>query len=96
MKYICVFLSGMICGAMIVMFITLTALDNRMDNLQPPLEGVAQQIEFLTADIKALRKPVGDYQAVAKNALTIMDACIQIGRAEVNDYSRMLVEMEDK
>lgn len=94
MKYVCVFLSGMLFGGLVVMLITLTILDNRMDNLQSPLEGIGWQIEFLSSDIEALRKPMKDYYIAAGNALVIMDACIEIGRAEVNDYAKAFLEMK--
>ncbi len=94
MKQVCIFLSGMIFGMIVAMLITFTILDNRIDNLQPPLKEVARQTNALADNIKALEKPINKCYNKAGTAYIIMQDCIDIGREEVNAYNSALWELE--
>lgn len=94
MKYGCVFLSGMIFGMIVAMLITLTILDNRIDNLQPPLTEVARQTNALAECIEALQNPVNKCYNKVGTVYVIMQDCIDIGREEVNAYNRALSGLE--
>ncbi len=94
MKQVCIFLSGALFGMAVTMFIFLAMLDNRMDNLQPPLEGMTAQMYYLLEDVKSARRAVMDCGADAIITNDILRDCIDIGREEANMYNRVIMKIE--
>jgi len=99
MKQVCIFLSGMVLGMIVMAFIFLTILDNRMEDLQTPielsLEGAIAQMHYLLEDAKVTRRAVRECGVSATQVNYILRDCIDIGREETNMYNRMLMEIEE-
>jgi len=86
----CIFLSGMLLGMMLVMLVTLTILDNRMDSVEPSLSAIQYEVDAMAIELNRLRDVSKVYYTQAGNARKVMQECIDIGRKEVNGYNRAL------
>jgi len=92
MKNVFMFLVGMFFGMTIVSLMILIILDNDMDKMQPPIEGIIMQIEALSSDIESMRVPIKGFCNNAVTANLVMRDVIEIGRKEMNDYNRLWEE----
>jgi len=86
-KYICTFLAGMLFGMMLAMWMTLVALDNRIDNLEPTIEDLIYQVDVLNSGIHGVDSLVDQIDNQSRTVCLLLDDCIWTLRSEINDYN---------
>lgn len=82
-------LAGILIGFLFNGIITLSILDNRVDNLQVPLNDVELWIEDINAELSVVEERVEMLQNNLINLDMFSDDLVQTIRKEVNDWSRL-------
>lgn len=83
---VCIFLIGFIAGVMTTGIIGLSILDNRMDNLQPTITELNDQMLIFVETIRDNADMVKENNDLVINTNIVMENVLKMRRDEINSY----------